>query len=138
MKSPKVNNIEKIVLFKSYNFINKHKILNFDCQYFYAQTLAYKELLKLATLSKKQWQSVEPQFSLKKRQYFVFFCLNGFGFIIFESQESEFPIVFNMFVYMFWIAEGFGYMGVCHVLDDTANRRPELACILYKKNQTER
>ena len=29
--------------------------------------------------------------------------------------------MFKMFVYMFWIAEGIGYMGVCHVLDDTAD-----------------
>ena len=40
----------------------KQKILNFDYQYFYALTLAYKEFLKLATLSKKQWQSVEPKY----------------------------------------------------------------------------
>ena len=29
--------------------------------------------------------------------------------------------MFNMFLNMFWIAEGFGYMGVCHVLDDIAD-----------------
>ena len=51
-------------------------------------------------------------FSPKRQHNFAFFCLNGFGFINFESQESEFPMVFNMFVNMFWIAEGLGYMGV--------------------------
>ena len=42
----------------------------------------------------------------------AFCCLNGFGFINLEAQESKFPMVFNMFLNMFWIAEGFGYMGV--------------------------
>ena len=48
----------------------------------------------------------------KSNNILPFFCLNEFGIINFESQESEFPMVFNMFVNMFWIAEGFGYMGV--------------------------
>ena len=56
--------MKKIALFNSHNFV-KQKIHNFDCQYFYAQTLAYKEFLKLATLSKKQWQTVEPQSSYR-------------------------------------------------------------------------
>ena len=54
---------------------------------------------RIAFLSKKATQS-------------FLFCLNGFGFINFESQESEFPMVFNMFVNMFWIAEGFDYKGM--------------------------
>ena len=33
----------------------KHKIHNFNYQYFYAYALAYKEFLKMATLEKKQW-----------------------------------------------------------------------------------
>ena len=50
-------------------------------------------------------------FSPTKWHNFALFCLNGFGFINFESQESEFPIVLNMFVNMFYIAEGFGHIG---------------------------
>ena len=41
----------------------KRKIHNFDYQSFCAQELADKELLKLATLTKKHVQSVEPRSS---------------------------------------------------------------------------
>ena len=44
----------KIDFFKATTFI-KHKIHNFDFQSFNAYKLAYKEFLKLGTLSKKQW-----------------------------------------------------------------------------------
>ena len=48
----------------------------------------------------------------KNDQMLPFFFLSWFGFIDFDSQESESSMMFNMFVNMFWIAEGFGYMGV--------------------------
>ena len=51
-------------------------------------------------------------FSPKTQPNLVFFCLNWFAFVNFESKESEFPMAFNMFVNMFWIAEGFGYVVV--------------------------
>ena len=44
----------KIDFLKANTFI-KHKIHSFDFLSFYAYTLAYKEFLKLGTLSKKQW-----------------------------------------------------------------------------------
>ena len=50
--------------------------------------------------------------ALKKMPQFCLICLSGSGFINFDSQESKFPVIFNMFVSMFWIAEGFGYIGV--------------------------
>ena len=53
--------MKNIVSLKSTTFI-KHKIHNFYYQYFYAQALAYKEFIKLATLIKKQLQTVEPRF----------------------------------------------------------------------------
>ena len=60
MKSTKSEKLKRQFYLKATTFI-KHKIHNFDCQYFYEKTLPYKEFLKLATLSKKQWQTVEPQ-----------------------------------------------------------------------------
>ena len=45
-----------------------------------------------------------------KKTNLALFCLCGFWFINFDSQESEFSMIFNMFVNMLWIAEGFGYM----------------------------
>ena len=51
-------------------------------------------------------------FSPKKCIKFAFFCSSGSGFINFDSQKSKFPMMFNMFVNMFWIAEGLGYIGV--------------------------
>ena len=53
----------------------------------------------------------EPLLPKSCKIFRFLFCLNGFGFINFESQKRGFPIVFNMFVNMFWIAEGFGYIG---------------------------
>ena len=47
-------------------------------------------------------------FSPKKLPTFAFYCLNGIGFVNFDSKESEFLMVFDMMVNMFWIAEGFG------------------------------
>ena len=44
----------------------------------------------------------------EKRPTFAFFCLSGFGSINVDSQESELPMVFNMFVNMFGIAEELG------------------------------
>ena len=41
---------------------------------------------------------VKEAFSPKKRRSFALFCLNGFGFINSESQESDFSMVFHMFV----------------------------------------
>ena len=39
-----------------------------------------------------------------------FFGLTGFGFINFDIQANVFRMMFNRFVNMFWIAEGFGGM----------------------------
>ena len=47
-------------------------------------------------------------FCLKNDQHLPFFCLSGFGSINVDSQESELPMVFIMFVNMFGIAEELG------------------------------
>ena len=54
MELAKSKKMLQIVFFKATTFI-KHKIHNFDFKSLYAYTLAYKEFLKLGTLSKKQW-----------------------------------------------------------------------------------
>ena len=38
------------------------------------------------------------------------FFLSGEGFINFDPPTKEFPMVFNMFVNMFWKAKDFGNM----------------------------
>ena len=43
---------------------------------------------------------------------FWLFCSDGFWFINVDPQSSYFPIVFNIFVNIFWKAEGFGCMWV--------------------------
>ena len=54
----------KNIFFCKATYFIKHKIHNFDYLYFYAQALAYKEFLKLATLRKKHVQTVEPRSTL--------------------------------------------------------------------------
>ena len=45
-----------------------------------------------------------------KKNYFFF--ISGFGLINFDPQMSEFPMVFYIFVSMFWRAESLGCMWV--------------------------
>ena len=40
----------------------------------------------------------------KKNTKSCLFCFSGFGFIKYDSQENEFPMVFNMSVNMFLVA----------------------------------
>ena len=44
----------------------------------------------------------------KFSKFCLLFCLSGLMLINFDSQESKFPMMFNMFVNLFWKAEGFG------------------------------
>ena len=48
----------------------------------------------------------------KKIKINAFFRLSGFLFINWDHPQNKLPMMFNMFVNMFWRAEGFGYMWV--------------------------
>ena len=49
---------------------------------------------------------------LVQNTQFFLVDLSGFEFINFDPQQSEFPIVFNILVNLFWRAQGFGCMWV--------------------------
>ena len=53
----------------------------------------------------------QDAFSPENLQILHFLGVSGFGLINFDSPKKLFPMMFNMFVNIFWrAAEGFSYM----------------------------
>ena len=57
--------------------------------------------------------------------FIFFFGFSKFWFLNFGPTRSEFPIVFEIFVNMFWRAEGFGVCVCCLILGLATS------CVLY-------
>ena len=55
------------------------------------------------------------------------FCLSGFGLINFDTHRNEFPVMFNIFVNMFWKAEYFGCIWMLFELGSFTN-----LCLVFK------